>query len=306
MTIKIITADERIARRSKINIALFGPSGIGKTSLARSLDPNKTLVIDLESGTLALQDWGGDVLDVRESAAAIGADPWEFARGLICLLSGPDPADQGGPYSRAMYDAYCKSILDPKAFDKYDTIFIDSITVASRHAFAWARRQPEAFSEKSGKPDTRGAYGLLGREMVTWLTMAQHTPGKSIVVVGILDRREDDLGRLEWRPQIEGGKTGRELAGIFDQVITMQYLTDDTGAPLLNDKGRKVRALFTAQDNVPGYPAKDRSGRLEPIEPPHLGKLMAKVAAANAGKKKPAAAEPLQTTIPATTREAES
>ena len=258
------------------------------------------MVIDLESGTLALQDWGGDVLDVREAAADIGADPWEFARGLVCLLSGPDPADQDGPYSKAMYDAYAKSIGDPSMFDKYNTIFLDSITVASRHAFAWARRQPEAFSEKTGKPDTRGAYGLLGREMVTWLTMAQHTPGKSIIVVGILDRHEDDLGRLEWKPQIEGGKTGRELPGVFDQVITMQYLEDETGAPLVRN-GEKVRALFTSQSNLQGYPAKDRSGRLDPIERPDLGRLMKKVAASN--RKKPTA---LQTTIPDTTTSNES
>lgn len=296
MTIKIITADERLARRSKINVALFGPSGIGKTTLARSLDPESTLVIDLESGTLALQDWGGDVLDVREQAAAIGADPWEFARGLVCLLSGPDPADHGGAYSRGMYDAYAKSIIDPAALAKYSTIFIDSITVASRHCFAWARRQPEAFSEKTGKPDVRGAYGLMGREMIAWLTMAQHTPGKSIIAVGILDRREDDLGRVSWEPQIEGSKTARELPGIFDQVITMQYLVDGNGEPLLNAQGRKVRGLFTAQDNPEGYPAKDRSGRLDPIEEPHLGKLMKKISTANS--KKRAAQPAIDTTIP--------
>ena len=55
----------------------------------------------------------------------------------------------------------------------YDTVFVDSITVASRMAFQWSQKQPAAFSEKTGKPDNRGAYGLLGQEMIRWITRSQ-------------------------------------------------------------------------------------------------------------------------------------
>lgn len=34
--------------------------------------------------------------------------------------------------------------------------------------------RPQTFSEKTGKPDTRGVYGLLGQEMITALTPLQH------------------------------------------------------------------------------------------------------------------------------------
>ena len=44
-------------------------------------------------------------------------------------------------------------------------VFVDSITDLTRQAMAWARTRPEAFSEKTGKPDPRGAYGLLAREV---------------------------------------------------------------------------------------------------------------------------------------------
>ena len=30
----------------------------------------------------------------------------------------------------------------------------------------YAKTQPEAFSERTGKPDMRGAYGLLAREVI--------------------------------------------------------------------------------------------------------------------------------------------
>lgn len=272
MALKITSADERLAQPTKINIAIFGPSGVGKTSQARTLNPDDSLFIDYEAGTLALQDWRGDTLDAYAKAVELGIDPWTLSRALACLLAGPDPSDLDGPYSRKAYDYYAEHILDPASINKYRTIFIDSITVASRACFAWAKRQPEAFN-KNGVLDTRGAYGVLGQEMVRWLTMLQHVSGKSMIVVGILDRIVDDLDRVSWVPQIEGGKTGRELGGIFDQVLTLQTFTTDEGKP--------YRAFVTQQMNPAGYPAKDRSGRLDPIEPPDLGKLLRKIHEAN-------------------------
>ena len=74
---------------------------------------------------------------------------------------------------------------------------------------------------------------------------------------------------MTWVPQIEGAKTGRELPGIFDQVITLQnFKTED---------GQMYRGLCCQQQNPWGYPAKDRSGRLELLEAPHLGELMVKI-----------------------------
>jgi hypothetical protein len=267
--IKIIKADERIAANTKINIALFGPSGVGKTTQARTLDPETTLFLDLEAGTLAIQDWNGDVIDIRKTAQAMNAHPWDIARALACLVSGPDPTDADGPYSRQAYEAYAKALgAGPSMLDKYKTVFVDSITVASRLAFQWAQKQPEAMSEKTGKPDTRGAYGLLGREMIRWLTNLQHCP-KDIILVGILDSEQDDLKRWVHTPQVEGSKTGRELPGIFDQVVTLTTLQ--------TEEGKSYRAFVCQQQNNWSYPAKDRSGRLEMIEPPDLGGLITKI-----------------------------
>lgn len=264
----ITSADERAAQPQKVNILLFGPSGVGKTTQARTLDPASTLFVDAESGMLAVQDWRGDSIDVRQTALAMGVHPWEFARALACLLCGPDPADRGA-YSAAAHAAYAAKIGDPAVFAKYTTVFFDSITVLSRMCFSWSKEQPEAMSEKTGKPDTRGAYGLLGREMIQFLTTCQHIPNKSIVMVGILEKIVDDLKRVSWEPQIEGGKTGREMAGIFDQVITLQTFEREDGPP--------YRAFVTHQMNPWGYPAKDRSGRLQMLEEPDLGKLIHKI-----------------------------
>jgi hypothetical protein len=275
--LKIITAEERLAQKHPCNIALFAPFGWGKTFQARTLPPGETLFIDLEAGTLALGDWGGATLDVRSQAAAAGVHPWELSRALACLIGGADPAAAPGSAYAADQLAVYEQVLGPRSqFEGFNYIFVDSITVASRHAFAWAQRQPEAFSEKTGKPDTRGAYGLMGREMVGWLTQLQHS-GKNVIIVGILEATKDDFGRTEYVPQIEGSKTGRELPGIFDQVITGGHFIIDNGKPVLDfDKGTQ-RGFICHQQNGYGVPAKDRSGRLDALEAPDLGAILTKI-----------------------------
>ena len=69
-------------------------------------------------------------------------------------------------YSQAHYDQVCAQFGDPAMLAKYSLIFVDSITVAGRLCLQWAKGQPQAFSEKTGKPDTRGAYGLHASELV--------------------------------------------------------------------------------------------------------------------------------------------
>ena len=282
MALHIISADERLKARQKVNIALFGPSGVGKTTQAMTLDPATTLFVDLEAGTLAIQQWGGDVIDVRGQATAMGVHPWVFARALVCMLGGADPsAAPGSPYAADQLTTYEAALGARSMFDKYDTVFIDSITVASRMALAWAKTQPEAISEKTGKPDTRGAYGLLGQEIVTWLTQAQHIRTKNIITVGILDVGKDDFGRPTFEPQIEGSKAGRELPGIFDEVLTLGLFDLSSGQPVFDLTKGTQRGFITQQANGYGVPAKDRSGRLDAIEAPDLGALIKKIQNAN-------------------------
>jgi hypothetical protein len=152
---------------------------------------------------------------------------------------------------------------------KYSTYFVDSITVAGRLCFRWCEQQPESVNDR-GKKDIRGTYGLMGREMIGWLTHLQHTRGKNVIFVGILENLKDEFNVTSWQLQIEGGKTGKELPGIVDQIMTLQFVDFGDGKP--------VRAFVCTQPNAWNYPAKDRSGRIDQIEEPHLGKLLAKIA----------------------------
>jgi len=289
MALHIVSAEERLAKRQKVNIALFAPIGWGKTFQARTLDEGKTLFVDLEAGMTALggdpekgeSPWRGDSINVREESAKMGVHPWEFARALICMLGGADPAAPAtDPYSAASLAQYEGALGVASMFDKYDNVFIDSVTVASRMAFSWAQTQPRAFSEKTGKPDTLGAYGLLGQEVVKWLTHAQHISGKNIIIVAILEAGKDDFGRPTFEPQIEGSKAGRELPGIFDCVITGGLFDLSSGKPVFDMAKGAERGFICHMNNGYGVPAKDRSGRLAAIEAPDLGALIRKIQSA--------------------------
>ena len=254
-------------------MVITGASGAGKTTLARTLPAEATLFVDLEAGTKALADWRGDIIKVRDVAARFRVHPWELARALACVMSGPDPAadpnDSENPYSKANYDTYCHHLGAPAAFEKYKYVFWDSVTVAARHCFAWSQTQPEAFSEKSGRPDTRSAYGLHGREMVKWLTTVQHIPDKSTIICAILNEDEDEKTKQKvYSLQIDGGKSKAELPGIFDNIMTLAIFTDE--------KGATYRALVCTGMNEWGYPAKDRSGTLSVLEPPDLARIIEK------------------------------
>ena len=261
MSLPIISADQRLAERRGVKGCIFGKSGIGKTSLLWTLNPVTTLFMDLEAGDLAIEGWAGDSIRPRT---------WQECRDFAVFIGGPNPAlrDEQA-YSSAHFAAVCERFGDPSALDRYDTLFVDSITVAGRLCFQWCKGQPEAFSDKTGRPDVRGAYGLHGREMIGWLTHLQHTRAKNVWFVGILDEKLDDFNRRFFAPQIDGSKTGNELPGIVDEVITMAEMTDEGGKP--------YRAFVCQTLNQWGFPAKDRSGRLDLVEEPHLGRLMDKI-----------------------------
>lgn len=265
----IRTAKDRVSN-PVIKGCILGPSGIGKTSLLWTLDPEKTLFVDIEAGGKSVEKWTGDDIDVFAEAQKLGWPIWDMLTGVACWLGGPSPlAAADATFSPQHYEAMCNILGSPSMLDKYETIFIDSITVASRACLLWAKTQPRSFSEKTGKPDMRGSYGVLKEEMIGWMTQLQHAK-KNVWLVGILDKSTDDFGRSVWVPQIEGSGTINALPGIFDQLISMVEIAPDGG-------GEKFRAFVCHTLNQWGYPAKDRSSVLEALEPPDLGKLMVKI-----------------------------
>ena len=273
MAFRIITADERLsAAENKTSLAIFGPPGVGTTTLLKTLPAEETVCLDLEAGLKSVQDWRGDSIPVRSFT--------DF-RDLVVLIGGHDPAQHPQSWYGAEYHAWLQQQYLGTGIEDFlarkRIVFVDSITDLTRQAMAYARQQPEAFSERTGKPDVRGAYGLLGREVIQALKHLQHARGKTVIFVGVLEKVTDEFGATTWQPQMEGTKAGRELPGIVDQVVSMQLFGRDAKGDWTLDETSAERRLVCRSGNPWGLPAKDRSGRLDVTEPPDLGALIAKI-----------------------------
>ena len=85
-----------------------------------------------------------------------------------------------------------------------------------------------------------------------------------------MEKVTDDFGRfVEYRLQMEGQRVPRGIGAIVDEVVVMEFLTFADREP--------TRGFVCSTPNPWGYPAKDRSGKLDQTEPPHLGNLIAKI-----------------------------
>jgi hypothetical protein len=259
---KVISADERLAEKRGAKILVVGPTGVGKTSLLRTLSSKvlaSTLAVDIEAGFLAVADL---------PVASVRPRRWEECRDLACALGGFNPAL---PATAAYSEAHFNQVMQNSELARlasYETLFVDSLTAAARLSFTWAEQQPDAFTDR-GRKDLRATYGLHARSMLGWLNQLQHARGRNVVFVCVLEKITDDFNIATWQPQIEGGKTGRELPAIVDQIVTMNFIDFGDRKP--------ARAFVCTSPNPWGWPAKDRSGRLDQLEAPDLGALLEKL-----------------------------
>jgi ABC-type cobalamin/Fe3+-siderophores transport system ATPase subunit len=148
---QIITADRRVADARGVKLLVVGPSGVGKTSLLRTLDPATVLFVDIEAGDLAVQDLAVDTLR---------PGTWPECRDLAVALAGANPAVPANAlYSPAHHAAVQRQFGD---LSRYQTFFIDSITAAGRLCFGWSsqrrKRSPAAVRRTCAAPtDYTGA-----------------------------------------------------------------------------------------------------------------------------------------------------
>jgi hypothetical protein len=262
-----LTAEARLVEARGVKLAIFGRPGVGKTYLLRTLSSEmlaETLFLDVEAGDLS-------VMDLR--VASLRPQAWPEFRDVACALGGPNRAVAfNAPYS----EAHHRSVMedpDLAGLVNFKVLFVDSLSEASRRCFTWAQQQPEAFSER-GRKDLRAVYGLVAREMISWLLQLQHTRSRHVILIAVLEKVTDEFNLATWRPQIEGQRTANVLPGIVDEILTLEFLDFGDGDP--------VRSFVCSEPNPWRLPAKDRSGNLDQVEAPHLGKLLMKLTSSKA------------------------
>lgn len=143
----------------------------------------------------------------------------------------------------------------------YEWVQIDSISEIAE----------VCLSKELGKnPDPRKSYPAFQDEMGKVIRKFRDLRGINVMMTCKQVRKEDqDSGITRYSPMMPGNKLGAAIPYWFDLVLALRVERDD-------DK-KVVRFLQTFQDLK--FEAKDRSGVLEPYEPPNLQKILAKVKA---------------------------
>lgn len=157
-----------------------------------------------------------------------------------------------------------------------------------REAYSWLKNSDEAkpftsvaldsiseiaevclATEKRNSKDPRQAYGEMQTTMAEAIRLFRDLPGRHVYMSAKLEKSQDEMGRMLYSPSMPGAKTGQALPYFFDIVAALRVEKDAEGVT--------QRALMCESDGL--WQAKDRSGKLDAWEAPHLGELIAKVGA---------------------------
>ena len=239
---------------SRICCLLLGPAGIGKTSQIRCL---------------LGQDW-----DREKGQWVQGAYPPEKTLVLSAesgLLAAHDLVVSGqveGYEIRSLTEfkealQYCQGNAFREA--GYQWIFIDSLTeIAARCAEDMQVKYPS-------KQDSFKLWGEYTQTMTDIIKTFRDLPGVNVCFTCLVATEKDEFQRRFPVPDISGSGLKNRLTSYFDEALVMERMRLDDGTEFLAFKTREPVGL-----------AKDRSGRLNPLEKPNLLSVKQKILSINA------------------------
>lgn len=230
------TTSDKEVASNGIKMLVYGDSGIGKTVLSATLPG--VVMISVESGPLSLQE--SNLRKIYPQMPFVCPVPMIKIRDINGLTEA--------------YDWLSRS-NEARGFE---SVAIDSISEIGEVVLNNAKRQVK---------DPRQAYGELIEKMETVIRAFRDLPGKHVYMSAKIEPIKDEMsGIVRYGPSMPGSKLGPKLPYFFDFVFKMGTNKDA--------QGRDFRFLQTNSDlqNV----CKDRSGKLDPMEFPHLGYVITK------------------------------
>lgn len=225
---------------SGIKCMVFGRSGMGKTMLAATLP--QPIIISAESGLLSLSP--------ENITRVHGAGAWGVNYDPINVIKIKSMDD----LAKAL--AWCK---DPNNHQYFKSCMLDSLTEIAEVVLKNA---------KGLVKDPRQAYGALLEEMMDGVRQFRDIPNKHVVLVCKEEAFKDELtGSNKFGPMMPGTKLSAQLPYLVDEVFALRMGRAADGS--------QYRYIQTQPDLQ--YEAKDRSGRLNAQEFPHLGMIFNKI-----------------------------
>lgn len=244
--VKIETVESVIATR-KITMLIYGQSGVGKTSLIKSLPyaPEELLYVAADPGQLAL----------KPKAAWKVGEPEYLKR---------DMGKMGFLKPKTMAEFKETLEIIKSAHTKYKMVIIDGLDEVGKDCL---RIFKEAEAAKGARANMQAAYGNLADAMEAWIGEIQDAQVSSLFITHIDEDSESDI---PYGPAFPGRKMTNSLPDLFDEVLClrMDKRTVESKPELLLHCNRTVGIR---------YKVKDRSGCLEPYETPDLKTVLGKI-----------------------------
>lgn len=238
MALQFSTADQA-SENNGVKVLVYGDSGMGKTVLAGTM-PTPVL-ISAESGLLSLKPKNMERLFGPNAAGITYNMPVILIRNV---------EDLSEAYK------FCASAAEAKQFQ---SVGLDSLTEIAEVVLNNAKRQVK---------DPRQAYGELIEKMESLIRAFRDLPGKHVYMAAKMEPMKDELtGIVRFGPSMPGAKLGPKLPYYFDEVFRLAVNKDQ--------QGQSYRFLQTQPDLT--FVAKDRSGALATMEPPHLSHVFSKI-----------------------------
>jgi hypothetical protein len=223
-----------------VKMLVYGGSGMGKTVLTATL-PN-VVMLSAESGTLSLSE--GNLRKIYPNM------PFTCPVPMIKIST-----------VEQLKEAYDWCVQSREA-QQFQSVALDSLSEIAEAVLNNAKRQVK---------DPRQAYGELIDKMEMVVRLFRDLPGKHVYMAAKMEPMKDELsGVVKYGPSMPGAKLGPKLPYYFDFVFRLGVNK--------TPQGSEYRFLQTSADIQ--YEAKDRSGRLDAMEYPHLGSIIAKAVGA--------------------------
>lgn len=223
-----------------VKVLCYGGPGMGKTMMAATMGPD-TIIISAESGLLSLRRQN------LERHYGVNTPGINYDIPVIVVSN---VADFNEAYQFLTKSDQGKS---------FRNVALDSISEIAEVILNNAKRLVK---------DPRQAYGELTEKMETLVRAYRDLPGRNVYMSAKMEPSKDELtGVVKYGPMMPGKKLGPALPYFFDEVFRLGVNK--------TTQGQEYRFLQTQPDIQ--FDAKDRSGALASIEPPHLGQVFAKI-----------------------------
>lgn len=225
---------------------VVGESGVGKTSLAKTIDPERTLILSAESGLLSLK--GADIAT------------YDITKG-----DNGESLTDSEKINRVR--EFVKFLGEPGTRERFKNIFVDSLTDVAE---VWAKHL-QSLPEFQDPKQALRLWGRYNTEVTAFIKFMRDLSHYNVIFT-CLSKQEKDGVELVDQFNFPGNALKSNIKAWFDLVFVYKVYETDEGP---------IRKLIT---NVLEHPlAKDRSGKLESYEDPDLQGVMDKVLGDNNG-----------------------